>query len=298
MKRSKAFLTRGFLNRYYRGMPWLERILKDLSEGIYRLGLWLRKGKVSFIYAYPHFPSRGATLYKIARHLDLAITNRPPSRPVALVHWEYLTFQEEFADLARYAPLQDVINGKVKDISKERVDRIHQEIFGYATRIDPVRYQGKAVQKSDINALHNYAVLDCPIAERQEGAFYQILINNEVHEGTRVEDIRVPIIKGTLPFAYLKHRDIKVRFKNPIYCKPLPIEELLSAEEITLINAYAKRFGLDFGEMDVLRNRDDGRIYIIDVNTTSQGPPSGISEADSDWAIDQMAQAFSQRCLS
>lgn len=179
MKPLSHYLRRGFLNRYHRQMPWLERILKDLSEAWYRLRLWLQKGAISYVFVHPHFPSRGATLYKIAKRLDLVLTNRPPRKARAAVHWEYLTFQQEFTALEAFTSPENIVNGKVQDISKERVDRLHQEVFGYRTRIDPLTFQGKAVQKSDINALHNYAVVDCPIAERQKGAFYQILINNE-----------------------------------------------------------------------------------------------------------------------
>lgn len=31
--------------------------------------------------------------------------------------------------------------------------------------------------------------------------------------------------------------------------------------------------GLDYGELDILRNNLDGRIYVVDVNKTLWGPP-------------------------
>ena len=38
------------------------------------------------------------------------------------------------------------------------------------------------------------------------------------------------------------------------------------------ILAVCREMGLDYGELDVLRDREDGRLYILDVNDT----PSGI----------------------
>ena len=44
------------------------------------------------------------------------------------------------------------INDRIDDISKTHVAKVFQEVFGYGVDIDPLTYQGKAVQKSDINA--------------------------------------------------------------------------------------------------------------------------------------------------
>ncbi len=288
---------RGILNRYHKQMPLLERFTKDLSEA----WRWWRNrqkwGESRGILAHPHFPSRGSTLYKIARELGYNVSNKPTRTFELVVAWEYLTFREEYQVAEKLSGQYRVLNLYNRDISKARVDQLHQEVFGYRTEIDPLTFQGKAVRKSDINAIHNYAVIDCPLTEREEGSFYQILINNEVENGTKVEDIRVPIIGGTISFAYRKHRDIAVRFKNPIFCRPEPIESLLSSAEIAQVNRLAESFRLDFGEMDVLRNRDDGRIYVIDVNNTPQGPPSGISPSDAQWAIKEMARHFAQAFL-
>ena len=37
---------------------------------------------------------------------------------------------------------------------------------------------------------------------------------------------------------------------------------------------------LDWGGMDVLRDKGDGRIYVVDVNKTDMGPPIALSIAD------------------
>jgi hypothetical protein len=49
---------------------------------------------------------------------------------------------------------------------------------------------------------------------------------------------------------------------------------------------------LDFGGLDVLRDREDGRIYIVDVNKTDMGPPSALTAKDKLTAMRGLAQAF------
>ena len=50
--------------------------------------------------------------------------------------------------------------------------------------------------------------------------------------------------------------------------------------------------GLDYGEIDVLRDRNEGKIYIVDVNNNPAGPPEPISALDGNLAIVRLAEAF------
>jgi hypothetical protein len=52
--------------------------------------------------------------------------------------------------------------------------------------------------------------------------------------------------------------------------------------------------GLDYGELDVLRDLGDRRIYVVDVNPTPDGPPNHIGAADSEIALARMADAFNE----
>jgi hypothetical protein len=54
--------------------------------------------------------------------------------------------------------------------------------------------------------------------------------------------------------------------------------------------------GLDFGELDILRDNDDGRIYIVDVNNTPSGPRRGVhmQEADYDQFFSTLTGAFKE----
>ncbi|MBK0402461.1 hypothetical protein I5M27_05655 [Adhaeribacter sp. BT258] len=290
---------RGIKNKYRKGMPVFEMITKDLGYVFTGSLNFLKNGfKEKTIVAFPHYPSRGATLYKIAKHLNYNLTNRLDANAEATVFWEYLTFRQEFGPLdEKAAQGLKVINLNSRDISKLYVDEAFTSVFGYGTRIDPTTFQGKYVQKNDTNALHDGKVLTQPLKQAEPGFIYQILINNQ-HNDTQVEDIRVPIVKEVVPFVYLKYRDINERFKNTtVKTLVVPTEKVFNPEEIAKINAFCQKVNLEFGELDVLRNKDDGKIYIVDVNNTPQGPPANTSKADQEYAISVLAKQFSKAFL-
>ncbi len=60
---------------------------------------------------------------------------------------------------------------------------------------------------------------------------------------------------------------------------------MLSENELLNIYHFCEKIGMDYGELDVLRDRDDGRIYIVDANIAPSGPPSPISDEDARRAI-------------
>jgi len=273
-------------------MPFFEIITKDLNY----IGLWIRNFlknnfKSKTIFAHPHYPSRGSTIYKISKELGYNITNKQRSKPEFAIFWEYTTFRKEFRLLDEISKDKYVINLHSRDISKKYVDKIHQEVFGYSTMVDPLTYNGKIVKKSDINGTHNGEIVEGPVEFIEEDYIYQILIDNTI-PGDSVMDIRVPFIGEALNFVYIKTRTISDRFKNPTGSKVEAISDHLSDNEIKQLNQYCKILKLDYGELDVLRDKKDGRIYVIDVNNTPQGPPSKTSKKDAIYAISEMTEAI------
>jgi len=61
-----------------------------------------------------------------------------------------------------------------------------------------------------------------------------------------------------------------------------------------MISEFCSRIGLDYGELDVLRNKDDGKIYIVDVNYTPWGPPAKLSDDENRIALIRMSEVFKQ----
>ncbi len=278
-------------------MPVFERFTKDVGYAATSLSNYIANGfKSTRVLVYPHFPSRGSTLYKISKKLKLNISNKPASADVLAVYWEYLTFREEFTFLEEYAAKVPVVNLHSRNISKLFVDEVFTHAFGYGTIVNPLSFTGKIVRKNDINAKHDGVILDGPLAESKPDFIYQILIDNS--NGAVVQDIRVPIIKGVMDFVYLKQRPITERFLNTATKSELKsTTDLLSAYEIEKLNTFCAELKLDFGELDVLRDKQTGKIYVVDVNNTPQGPPANIAQTQGEEAIERLAKAFKEKFM-
>ena len=292
-------LSRGFFNRYHKNMPWSERLVKDLGHLAWAVQSIVRHGLKRRILIHPHYPSRKATIYRIARRLGYQVTNRANAGAVLGVFYEYATFKKEYALLqARAGKGLRVLNLTSRDISKLYVDRLHQEIFGYATQIDPTTFHGLCVKKSDINALHDGQILQCPLAQEdvEKGFIYQILIDNVNADGF-FQDMRVAIVGKEMPVAYLKFRDKDKQFGRKSRARLVQVEDIMSAGEIVLVRRYMERAGLDFAEIDILRDNKDGRIYIIDVNDTPQSARDNVSSEELHYNIGVLAQTFERQFL-
>ncbi|MEL6860636.1 MAG: hypothetical protein AAGL11_02275 [Pseudomonadota bacterium] len=162
------------------------------------------------------------------------------------------------------------LNDRVEDISKTHVARVFKNVFGYALDVDPLTYHGPAVCKSDANGTHDGKIVECPISSKdvEEGAVYQRLINTAT-DGVRNEDLRTNVVKGTLPVVFHKYKTMEGRFGTSyLHTDVRQADEVFSKDEQSQIAAFCREMGLDFGCIDVLRDVNDGRIYIVDVNKT------------------------------
>ena len=267
------------INRYRKGVPFPKRLLEDVIFRLRRQKLYYRNHKIhKTVLFYPQYPSKRSVLYKLLGILDFNRTNNPNQEYQLVVNWEDTTFRQKFALLDEISASKEIVNYRCSDISKKRVDDVFKEVFGYGTRVNPELYTGKLLQKNDLNAQHDGIELTGPVTNPRNDCIYQIIINNKFDENF-VEDIRVPVIGNSLPVAYLKYKPVSRRYGSFLtshdFNKDTEIVEpasVFSEEEIQKIKAFTSRFGLDYGELDILRNRDDGKIYIIDANNTPTGP--------------------------
>jgi len=78
-----------------------------------------------------------------------------------------------------------VINGRLKDVSKEKVNSVHLDVFGYDMAIDPETFKGAYVRKTNLQGDKSGKVFHVP-QKRKPGYVYQKLINNIIN-GRRVE---------------------------------------------------------------------------------------------------------------
>ena len=185
-----------------------------------------------------------------------------------------------------------MLNLHCKDISKQKLDEVHQTVFGYRLAVNPLRHDGVCVKKSNDNATHDGVVIQCPLAVLDEGYVYQKVVNNRIDDYS-VEDIRVPVFGDRIPFCYLKRRSITTRFGNENRSASLSeVETVLSGNEVEKILQLCEAMGLDYGELDVLRDRDDGRLYVVDVNNTPWGPPNHLDSNSVPVAIRRLSDCF------
>jgi glutathione synthase/RimK-type ligase-like ATP-grasp enzyme len=87
--------------------------------------------------------------------------------------------------------------------------------------------------------------------------------------GKTSEDLRVAFALGEIALVYHKHKPLDDRFgTHYLSVDVMAAEDVFSPAEINLIIKFCDAMGLDFGAIDVMRDKHDGRIYIVDVNKT------------------------------
>ena len=93
--------------------------------------------------------------------------------------------------------------------------------------------------------------------------------------------------------VFRKRRPLARRFANENasvdWVRP---QEVFTPAEIDLIRRFCSEIRLDWGGVDVLRNRQDGRIYIVDANKTDMGPPVALPLGQKLRATRLLARAF------
>ena len=225
----------------------------------------------NWIVTRPETPSPYSALYKICHRLGYRITSNARNADDLVIAWEDTTLRQPDRALEQLAASHRILNRRCADISKRHVARVFGEVFGYTLEVDPRTHGGLMVRKSDANAPHDGTILTGPVNDESPEIVYQKLVDNVV--GGFVEDLRLPIFGEIIPYCLLKRMPIPDRFINEngtgTICE---VEDVLTREEIATVLRFCRAFGLDYGELDVLRDNADGRIYIVDVNNTPFGP--------------------------
>lgn len=190
------------------------------------------------------------------------------------------------------------INGKCTDIRKSTVSNVQEKVFGHALDIDPTAHEGEAVEKSEINGAHDGIVVHCPLKKPKEGKAYQHLIDNEVSPGM-VEDLRTVVVGDGLVLVYRKRRKKEMRFLNTntevVIAKP---KDVFSEKETETIKRYAKEVGLDIGELDILRDKNTQKLFVVDVTTTSMSPPIRLPYRVRRECLQKIGEAFRKEFIN
>jgi hypothetical protein len=211
---------------------------------------------------FPMRPEPSMQIVSVLLRLRVRIGFSPQPGSMTMA-WDTGTW---FADGARRRLPPGAINGACLDISKSRVDRSWAEVSGYSITVDPLKTRGPFVVKPEQNGLHGGRVEIGPLKKRSKGVVYQRLVDSS--EGDHIISTRAVIVGAEIPLAYETSRAVPNWFAGQYTSTPQRPEALYSADERVLLTRLAATLGLDYGEMDVLRDKESGRIYVVDANRT------------------------------
>ena len=171
------------------------------------------------------------------------------------------------------------LNYGCTDISKSHVAAVFAEVFGYPLALNPSAADGEIVEKSDKNGVHDGRIVMAPCTAAP-GKVYQRIVDTRDDDDC-CRDLRTPCIGGEPVVVWIKTKTPEGRFSiNNRHAHLAEPADIFSAQERDLIKRFNTRMGLDCGGLDILRDRTDGRIYIVDVNKTDLGPVIALSWRD------------------
>jgi hypothetical protein len=190
------------------------------------------------------------------------------------------------------------LNFFLKDTSKDFVAKSIEEHFGYTFKINPKTFNGYCIAKHNGNGTKSCFFLKCPINADEvfHDHCYQKIINySSKSDSSTLYELRIPIFKNIIPFTFFKTRNKGLRFTSKNRSMEIvPATAHLSEEECQDIINYCRKIGLEYGEIDILRSDEDGKIYIIDVNNTPWWPPNKLSDIDRNIALNMMWNSLIQ----
>jgi len=231
-------------------------------------------------------PEPNASIAYVMRRLGASVSFEPSHDAALNVAWDTGTW---FSTSAARRLQPNTLNGECLDISKSKVDRVWSDVAGYSIAVDPLTTSGQFVTKPDENGRRGGHVVTGPLTKRQKGTVYQKLVDTRV--GDRVLQIRPVVLNGQIVLVYEKWRPFPQYFKGPELTIPKTAADFFTPEEATLLLRFAEQMGLDYGELDVVRDAADGRIYVVDANRTPVRP-KGLPDESVDAAFEPQAEAF------
>lgn len=281
----------------YRNTTPFKALVRDLVYMVRYVYLFFRNGfRNKTILFYPHMPFRKAAMYSIVNGINYNMTNNPNHKFDLVINWEDVTIRKHDPVISELNKKMRVINYKCTDISKDKVEELFAAVFGYSSLVDPFVYQGECVEKNTINGKHDASIIVCPIPSKKKGYIYQKLINDT--ENGMALNYRVPVFGNSIPFLTQRYKPLSDRFDCTESARLVDLHKAFTQDEIVKILKFCRLLGLDYGELDVMRDKGDGRIYILDANNTPTiarlQTSIKISDKDRDYVLRTSIKAFKE----
>ncbi|MBI1406216.1 MAG: hypothetical protein GC145_08840 [Caulobacter sp.] len=275
-------------------------LLEIASWSVYLTLLWtwaafaflFRRDRLSLWFApdlpRPWYMVRGAAMWSgrgAAMWSGIGVASEPALADAAFY------FDDVTRGSGAAAPTLRNFNLGCGDVSKSHVARVFEAVFGYPLTVDPRTAVGDIVEKSEKNGVHDGRIVRAPLIPRP-GHVYQRLVDTTDSEGFS-RDLRTPCVDGEPVVVWVKVKPAGDRFA--IHNRRARLQtpaETFSPRELALIRAFNARMGADWAGLDILRDRDDGRIYIVDVNKTDVGPVIALSWLDKIRSMHRLGKAL------
>lgn len=224
-------------------------------------------------------------------------TNDPDSADIAIAWNPSTNYALDESALRSLEARMTVLNGRCTDIRKSIVDRVFAEVAGYSLDVDPQTYCGTMLRKSEKNGAHDARLLEGPLDAAEPGYVYQRLVSYESFYG--YAEWRTFIVGRKPVETYVSYRPPDDRFRTlPSRSGLARLDETFTANERRVIAAFCERMQLDFGVLDILRDAQDGRMYISDCNNTPTGPSSTtLSVREQLQVVRNVGEAFEREYL-
>jgi hypothetical protein len=274
-------------------VPYSPSVIAEVTAWFHFFFRWRAMEPIGERFSIYFTPERARPWYLVraVSHVAGAVLAKDMGQADVVMQFEDATISPNPApaNVKRGAKL---INFNCADISKSRVAQASEMAFGAPLAVDPAHHVGPVVEKSQINAAHDGRIVQCP-TPALPGRAYQRVIDNRTPDLQLVEDLRTCTLGGKPIVVFIKRRPVTKRFQNTnvevLLRRP---EEVFSAEEIARIGVFCKELGLEWGGVDVLRDRTDGALQIVDANQTDMGPPIDLNLPDKLIATRMLARAF------
>jgi len=155
--------------------------------------------------------------------------------------------------------LPKTINGSCTDTRKSHVDSAFKKVFGYGTKAE---HGEDCLVKPEAQAMKTF------VESKSTGRphyFEQRKIDTK-RSGMFV-DLRPVVFDGKIEIAFVKRKPNMIKESGSIVTM-VEASTVFFANEIGKLEAFCASLGLDYGEIDVLREKGTGRIYVVDANPT------------------------------
>jgi hypothetical protein len=240
------------------------------------------------LHFFPMRPNPMARISLIVARLGLRVGNGPhPTEPT--MAWHTGTWLDRGAQ-ERLPP--DAINGRCADISKSHVDRVWESVAGYGLEVDPLTTDGVMVVKSEFNGRHDGRIVSGPQTARRPGLVYQRFI--DAIEGDQLVNLRTTVANGEIVAVIRRLHPMERWFAWSTSSTVADAAAELSGPEQAMVLQFADRLGLDYGELDIMRDRPSGRLFVVDANRTPYGPSLSESPAVLEHLVATTAEALAR----